>query len=79
MPKNTSVILGDRFEAFIGEQVDEGRYASASEVIRAGLRLLEVENAKLVALRAALKDGEASGFVEDFDVDAFLATKRAAT
>ena len=70
--KNTSVSLGEHFQTFIDSQVADGRYGSASEVIRAGLRLLESQEAKLVALRAALKAGEESGFIEDFDFDAFI-------
>jgi len=61
MPKNTSVTLGDHFDSFIGAQINEGRYGSASEVVRAGLRMLEESEMKLEALRHALKEGEASG------------------
>lgn len=61
MGKNTSVILGDHYERFVGTQVGSGKYGSASEVIRAGLRLLEERETALSTLQAALIDGENSG------------------
>ncbi len=59
MAKNTSVSLGDHFETFIDECVQTGRFASVSDAVRAGLRLLEQEEARLALLRATLAKGEA--------------------
>lgn len=64
MAKNTSVSLGDHFESFIAHQIESGRYGSASEVVRAGLRLLEDNEDKLNTLRRALREGEQSGIAE---------------
>jgi antitoxin ParD1/3/4 len=61
MPKNTSITLGDHFDGFIAQQISEGRFASASEVVRAGLRMLEDNEQKIAVLRQLLKDGENSG------------------
>lgn len=77
MGKNTSFAVGEHFAEFIHEQVESGRYASASEVVRAGLRLLQVEEEKIRALREALIEGERSGRAGPFDVEAFLARKHA--
>lgn len=76
MAKNTSVVLGEHFTSFVHEKLAGGRYGSTSEVVRAGLRLLEEHEARLDALRAALVEGEASGPSEPLDVEAFLAGKR---
>jgi antitoxin ParD1/3/4 len=76
MGKNTSVSLGDHFTSFIERQVAEGRYNSASDVVRAGLRLLEDQEAKLASLRAALIEGEQSGPSTPFDFEGFIAQKR---
>lgn len=72
MSKNTSVLLGDYFTNFINEQINSGRYSSASEVIRTALRLFEDEERKKKELIAALKKGEESGFVNDFNKADFL-------
>ncbi|KPM18443.1 type II toxin-antitoxin system ParD family antitoxin [Citromicrobium sp. WPS32] len=72
MSKNTSITLGDHFSGFVETQVSEGRFASTSEVVRAGLRLLEEHEAKVHALRQALIEGERSGPTRPFDGDAFL-------
>jgi antitoxin ParD1/3/4 len=61
MQKNTSITLGPHYEKFIAQQVAEGRFGTASEAIRAGLRLLEEREMKLAALRRALEEGEKSG------------------
>lgn len=64
MSKNTSVTLGQHFDGFIAQQIDQGRYASASEVIRAGLRMLEDNEQKIATLRYLLEEGEKSGTAE---------------
>lgn len=78
MTRTTSVALGDHFSEFIAEQVAAGRYASASDVVRSGLRLLEEREAQMATLRAALEAGEASGASEPFDVNAYIAARRGA-
>jgi len=72
MAKNTSVTIGDHFGGFISQQIDAGRYGTTSEVVRAALRLLEEHETKLVALRAALKEGEESGPSEPLDMGTLL-------
>lgn len=74
--RNTSISLDDHFTEFLSDQVSSGRYGSASEVVRAGLRLLEDHETRLAALRAALVDGENSGTPEAFDFEAFVAAKK---
>jgi antitoxin ParD1/3/4 len=71
MQKNTSVTLGEHFEMFIARQIDVGCFTSASEAIRAELRLLEEHELKLVALRRALQDDEESGF-SDYSLKGLL-------
>jgi antitoxin ParD1/3/4 len=72
MGKNTSFVLGEHFSDFIETQVSHGRYGSASDVVRASLRLLEEQEAKLERLRAALIAGEESGPGQPFDIEEFL-------
>ncbi|MGH7024384.1 MAG: type II toxin-antitoxin system ParD family antitoxin [Caulobacteraceae bacterium] len=76
MAKNTSFSLGDHFSDFIERQVETGRFGSASEVVRASLRLLEERDVQLEALRSALVEGERSGPAAPFDFDSFMARKR---
>ncbi len=76
MPRNTSVSLGEHFVCFINDRVASGRYNSASDVVRAGLRLLEEHEARVEALREALIEGEESGRATPFDFDAFIASKK---
>ncbi|WP_410330039.1 type II toxin-antitoxin system ParD family antitoxin [Marinobacter sp.] len=71
MQKNTSITLGQHFDAFIAEQLKNGRYSSTSEVVRAGLRLLEESETRLATLRRLLKEGEDSGF-EDYSYESFI-------
>ena len=72
MAKNTSISLGRHYEIFIRRQVAGGRFGTASEVVRAGLRHREEDEAKLAALRSSLEEGERSGFVEDYSLEALL-------
>ncbi len=77
MRGNTSVSLGNHFESFIENRIFEGRYKNASEVIRAGLRLLEEEEAKIRVLKMAIQEGIDSGIVEDFNPEQHLALLKA--
>jgi len=77
MPKNTSISLGKHFESFIKRQVKTGRFGTASEVVRASLRLLEEEETKVAALRSALEQGEESGFDDAYSLESVLDEIRA--
>ncbi|MBD1431100.1 MULTISPECIES: type II toxin-antitoxin system ParD family antitoxin [Sphingobacterium] len=72
MAKNTSILLGEYFDKFINEQVKSGKFSSASEVVRAALRMFEYEETKKSELINELKKGEKSGFVKNFNRDSLL-------
>ena len=73
-----NVSIGERWQGFVERVVSEGRYGSASEVVREGLRLVEEREARLLALRAALDDSIArGGEVTDAELDAALGTRSA--
>ena len=74
MAKNTSILLGDYFDTFINQQVQSGKYSSASEVVRAALRMFEHEETKKTELINELKKGEKSGFVKNFNRNNLLKT-----
>jgi antitoxin ParD1/3/4 len=77
MGRNTSVSLGDYFENFVDNRVSEGRYKNASEVIRAGLRLLEEEEDKIQLLKTAIQEGIDSGINKDFNPTKHLESLKA--
>jgi len=72
MAKNTSIVLGEHFDQFIAAQIQDGRYGSASEVVRQGLRLLEEHEQKIEVLRQALIDGEKSGKSTPLDMQEII-------
>ncbi len=74
MNKNTSISLGDYFDQFVRSRIKEGRYKNVSEVIRAGLRLLEEEESKVSVLKSAIQDGIDSGVDYNFDPKKHLET-----
>ena len=77
MGRNTSVSLWNYFENFVDNTVSEGRFKNASEVIRAGLRLLEEEENKIIALKKAITDGIESGIAENFNPKQHLESLKA--
>lgn len=77
MRKNTSISLGSYFDEFVRDQIAAGRYKNVSEVIRAGLRLLENEESKTIALKNAIEEGIKSGVSHDFDPTQNLAELKA--
>lgn len=72
MARNTSILLDDYFDNFIKQKIQTGKYTSVSEVVRAALRVFEHEELKKTELIEALKNGENSGFIKDFDRKALL-------
>ena len=77
MSKNTSISLGNYFYQFIQNRIKEGRFKNVSEVIRAGLRLLEEEENKVIALKTAIQEGIESGIAKDFDPKKHLESLKA--
>lgn len=77
MNKNTSITLGEHFDTFVQSSISRGRYKNVSEVVRAGLRLLEEEESKFIALRQAIQEGIDSGIAYDFDSEAHLESLKA--
>ncbi len=77
MSKNTSISLGNYFDQFIHNRISEGRFKNVSEVVRAGLRLLEEEENKVKALRSAVQEGIDSGIAHDFDSKRHLESLKA--
>lgn len=78
MGRNTSISLGDHFEKFVDKRVSTGRFKNASEVIRAGLRLLEEEEDKIASLKSAIVEGFDSGIARKFDPKKHLSKLKAA-
>jgi antitoxin ParD1/3/4 len=72
MSRNTSISLGNYFDNFIQNRISAGRFKNASEVVRAGLRLLEEEENRMIALREAIREGIESGIDYDFDPESHL-------
>ena len=77
MNKNTSISLGNYFDQFVQSRITEGRFINVSEVIRAGLRLLEEEESKVIALRHSIQEGIDSGIANSFDPKKHLESLKA--
>ncbi|MFD2603757.1 type II toxin-antitoxin system ParD family antitoxin [Flavobacterium suzhouense] len=78
MSKNTSISLGSHFEHFVEDSISNGRFKNASEVIRAGLRLLEEDESRIIQLKSAINEGIKSGRAENFDPKKHLTSLKAA-
>jgi antitoxin ParD1/3/4 len=77
MSRNTSISIGNYFDNFIQNRISAGRFKNASEVVRAGLRLLEEEENRMIALREAIQEGIESGIAEDFNPESHLESLKA--
>ena len=66
---NISISIGNYYQQFVQAQIASGRYENISDVIRAGLRLLENEDSNIIALRNAIQEGMESPRLENFDFD----------
>ena len=77
MNTNTSVALGNHFQLFIENKISQGRYKNASEVILAGLRLLEEEENRISILRSAIQEGLDSGIAINFNPKEHLESLKA--
>jgi len=72
MSKNTSISIGSYFDNFIQNRISAGRFKNASEIVRAGLRLLEEDENRVIALREAIQEGIESGIAYDFNPESHL-------
>lgn len=77
MNRNTSISLGNYFDDFIQNRISAGRFKNASEVVRAGLRLLEEEENRIIALREAIQEGISSGIANNFNPKSHLGNLKA--
>ena len=72
MGKNTSISIGSYFDSFINSEVESGRYSTCSEVVRAGLRLLDEKTKKMSIIDIELEKGRNSGEAIDFNFNDFI-------
>jgi len=77
MNRNTSISLGSYFDDFIQNRLSSGRYKNASEIVRAGLRLLEEEESRIQSLKRSIQEGLDSGLSVDFNPEQHLAKLKA--
>ena len=77
MGRNTSISIGSYFDNFIQNKISAGRYKNASEVVRAGLRLLEEDENRVIALSSAIHEGIESGIAKNFNLETHLSRLKA--